>query len=136
MNLEHVFVTSGYGSNGYNNITELLNIQSETWRTGASYPYFSDVRGNLPFYYQQSFIVFGGNGVGGSRSSIIAQYNPASNSWKKLGDMVRPRSHHTGIRSLNSFYIYGGYASTVEVCTLTGDSIQCVEQDPPYRQVD
>ena len=77
--------------------------------------------------------MFGGNGVGGSRSSIIAQYNPASDSWKKLGDMVRPRSHHTGVRSLNSFYIYGGLqTSTVEVCTLTGDSIECVEQDPPY----
>ena len=67
-----------------------------------------------------------------SRSSIIAQYNPASDSWKKLGDMVRPRNSHTGIRSLASFYIYGGSASTVEVCTLTDDFIECVEQDPPY----
>ena len=127
MNLEHVFVT-GSGGNPY---TELLDIQSETWRIRASYPYFSGVRANLLFYYQQSYIVFGGYD-NGSRSSIIVQYNPASNSWKKLGDMIVARSLHTGIRSLNSFYIYGGYASTVEVCTLTGDSIECVEQDPPY----
>ena len=128
MNLEDVFVTGSYTSP----YTELLDIQSETWRTRASYPYFSDVRANLPFYYQHSFIVFGGY-YSRFRSSIIAQYNPASDSWKKLGDMVRPRIGHTGIRSLNSFYIYGGYQTpTVEVCTLTGDSIQCVEQDPPY----
>ena len=128
MNLEHVFVTGSGSSNPY---TELLDIQSETWQTRTSYPYFSDVRVHLPFYYQQSFIVFGGwDNV--SRSSIIAQYNPASDSWKKLGDMVRPRNSHTGIRSLASFYIYGGSASTVEVCTLAGDSIECVEQNPPY----
>ena len=128
MNLEYVFVTGGW----QNPPTELLDIQSETWRTGASYPYFSDVQLNLPFYYQQSFIVFGGYDKG-SGSSIIAQYNPASDSWKKLGDMVRPRDSHTGIRSLDSFYIYGGWeTSTVEVCILTGDSIECVEQDPPY----
>ena len=133
MNLEHVFVTGGYNSDGYYSTTELLNIKSETWRTRASYPYYSDVRANLPFYYQQSFIVFGGYD-NGRRSSIIAQYNPASDSWKKLGDMIVARSHHTGIRSLNSFYIYGGYQkSTVEVCTITGDSVECVEQDPPYR---
>ena len=128
MNLEHVFV-AGSDTSPY---TELLDIQSETWRTRASYPYFSDVRANLPFYYQQSFVVFGGCDNGRS-SSIIAQYNPASDSWKKLGDMVRPRGGHTGIRSLDSFYIYGGRStSTVEVCTLTGDSIECVEQDPLY----
>ena len=120
MNLEPVFVT-GSSTSPY---TELLDIQSETWRTRASYPYFSDVRVNFPFYYQQSFIVY--------NPARVAQYNPASNSWRKLGDMVRPRSFHTGIRSLNSFYIYGGSASTVEVCTLAGDSIECVEQDPPY----
>ena len=37
----------------------------------------------------------------------------------------------------DSFYLHGNLgrdsASTVEVCTLNGDSIQCVEQYPPYR---
>ena len=113
--------------------TELLDIRSETWQTGAPYPYLSQVQATLAFTYQQSFIVFGGVKYNTGPSRIIAQYTPASNSWKKLGNTVSAHSHHTGIHALDSFYIYGGlYTPVVEVCTLTGDSIQCVKQDPPY----
>ena len=124
--LEHVFVTSESSQ------TELMDIQSETWQIRSSYPYGDDAKCNLPFYYRSTFIVFGGLDRGAG-STIIAQYIPASNSWKKLGNMTGPRSHHTGVRSLDSFYIYGGrQTSTVEVCILSGDSIQCEEQQPPY----
>ena len=77
----------------------------------------------------------------GSYLPTIASFNPTSNSWTKLGDLNVGRTHHTGVRSLNSFYIYGGQTKEEmypnEKCTLTGNSIECTLQENPLdRSVD
>ena len=135
---EYAFVTGGWSPK--NSVTELLDINSEQWTTRASYPYATDISNYVSFYYQSSFIVFGCFNSG-TYLATIASYNPASNSWTKLGDLNFARTHHTGVRSLNSFYIYGGVGDTKtypnEKCTLTGNFIECTVQDNPLdRSVD
>ena len=130
--LEYAFVTGSV--NPDNSITELLDINTEKLTTRSSYPYASSVRDYVSFYYQSSFIVFGSYNPGKYKPTI-ASYNPASDLWTKLGELNVARAYHTGIRSLNSFYIYGGLTNTNtypnEKCTLMNDSIECVLQDTP-----
>ena len=129
---EYAFVTGGWNPN--HSFTELLDINSEKWTTKASYPYANEIHCHVSFYYQSSFIVFG-NYNSGTYQSTIAKFDMVNNSWAKLGDLNVARSHFAGVRSLNSFYIYGGITNTNtypnEKCILTDNSIECTVQDNP-----
>ena len=70
--------------------------------------------------------MFGGYDNGSK--STIAQYNPNDDTWTKLGDLNNPRYYHDVITSEGAFLIVGH--GQTEKCTLTGNTVNCVNQEP------
>ena len=95
--------------NPFNVDTELLSLSSWTWSSGAQYPFSrSDISGHATIMQNQLFILFGGySSSNGGRQSTIAQYNPNTDTWTKLGDLNNARYTHDVISSEGAFLIVG-----------------------------
>ena len=118
----------GGGRSPYNAETELLSINDWTWSSRAQYPFTNYIYGYATLIHNEVFIVFGGYG-NGQYESTIAQYNPNDDTWTKLGDLNNARYHHDVITSEDAFLIVGDYYPT-EKCTLTGNTMNCINQEP------
>ena len=104
--------------------TELLSINDWTWSSRAQYPFHNYISIHATVTHNEIFIVFGGY-----IKSTIAQYNPNDNTWTKLGDLNKARYLHDVITSEDAFLVVGDYYQT-EKCTLTGNTVNCVNQEP------
>ena len=75
------------------------------------------------------FFVFGGYSYdNGARRPTIAQYNPNTDSWTKLGDLNKARSDNDVIASGGAFLVVG--FGPTEKCELEENAIKCTNQDP------
>lgn len=121
------------GVSPYHPHTEMLDLNTKTWSTRASYPYTDDIS-NAPILFHKSFfIIFGGYKRDSSKSDIIAKYTPATNQWTKLGILRRLRSHHDAVEAPGFFLIVGagnGKNYETERCILEGDNMTCAIQPP------
>ena len=121
------FAVGGY--NPYNAETELLSINDWTWSSRAQYPFHNDIFWHATLTHNDVFIVFGGYSYNnGGRQSTIAQYNPNDDTWTKLGDLNKARYTHDVITSEDALLIVGD--GPTEKCTLTGNTVNCVNQEP------
>ena len=109
--------------------TELLSINDWTWSSRAQYPFTSRIHAHATVTHNDVFIVFGGySSNNNGRQSTIAQYNPNDNTWTKLGDLNNARHYHDVITSEDAFLIVG--SGPTEKCTMTGNTVDCVNQEP------
>lgn len=80
--------------------------------------------------YNEVFLVFGGyNNDNNGLLSTIAQFNPNTDTWNKLGDLNKARWYIDAITSEGAFLVIGD-AYLTEKCYLAGNTINCVEQEP------
>lgn len=80
--------------------------------------------------HEQMFYVFGGYTTDPIRSlSTIAQYNPDTNKWTKVGDLNQKRNDHAAIVSQGEFLIFA--SGPTEKCHLTSNKMTCVVQGEP-----
>ena len=77
--------------------------------------------------------------IGGHTSSTtsktIAKLDSISHEWTKAGDLVAGRSSHNAIFDGSNIIVVGGDAGkgvsfNTEKCTIAGDKVTCIEQDP------
>ena len=118
------FVVGGYGSLWHAN-TELLDLDTQKWQTGATYPFATEICTAPTLYHSSSFFVFGGYVSGGSHLSTIARYSPSTDKWEKLGNLQSKRTHSAAVSIPgNSFLVVGGGNAAsykTERCTLVGN---------------
>ena len=81
------------------------------------------------------FIMFGGYSDGdGGEQSTIAQYNPNTDTWTKLGDLNKARSDNDVIASGGAFLVVG--LGPTEKCQFEEDAMKCVAQEPIISRYD
>ena len=114
---------------------ETLNLSTSKWETRATYPFSSEISYHANLIHKNRFLVFSGVDAGPTN----AAYDYATNTWAKLGDLVNARYCHDVIATQGAFLVVG-YTNTgsakSEMCTLNGNTMQCVEQDPVIRSVE
>ena len=116
------------GSSGHAK-TELLNLSTLTWYTIADYPFADGISSYAVVYNDDNFYVFGGDS--GYHVSTIARLGAYSRVWHKMGDLRSARAGHGVILSQGSYLIVGGEnTQRTEKCTISGDSITCIDQQP------
>ena len=87
-----------------------------------------------------NFIVFGGvyavnQGQGWDANDIIAQFNPDSNKWTKLGHLQNARHEFGVIEVGNSYIVIGGQdEKKTETCQLVNSTVSCVEREPTLEE--
>ena len=114
---------------------ETLNLSTWRWEIRATYPYSSSIWYHANLIHNNRFVVFGGSGGG----QTIAAYDYSTNSWQKLGDLVNGRSEHAVIATQGAFLVVGNDingGTKTEKCTLNGNTMTCIEQDPVIRSVE
>ena len=132
--LDHAYALGSYSP--YHANLETLNLSTWRWEIRATYPYSSTIGYHANLIHNNRFVVFGGDD--GSLVRTIAAYDYSSNSWQKLGNLINRRSHHDVIATQGAFLVVGdGYAfRKSEKCTLNGNTMTCIEQDPVIRSVE
>ena len=132
LNLAFGSVVGGYNPN--NAETELLKISNWTWSTKAKYPYANSISYYATTMYNDMFYVFGGidHSSRSTELSIIAKFNPDTNTWLKVGQLNQPRIHSSVILSQSYFMIIGdnNRNNLTEKCHLADDVMTCEEQQP------
>ena len=112
---------------------ETLNLSTWRWEIRATYPYSSSISYHANLIHNNRFVVFGG--WDGSNVPTIAAYDYSTNSWEKLGDLINARHYHDVIATQGAFLVVGN-GSKSEKCTLNGNTMTCIEQDPVIRSVE
>ena len=125
---EFGFVTGGNSPN--NGETELLDLKQWKWNNAAKYPYAADIYDHAAISHQSMFYIFGSANSGGSQSSLIARFDPATNVWSQMGNLsTGVRYFYNVIFTEDTFLVVGGSSKFTEKCTLNGDtSITCVSE--------
>ena len=119
------------GCDGCNAETELLRMADWTRERRTKYPFAKYIDSHASVMHDQMFYVFGGYGQideQGRDLSTIAQYNPDSDTWTKVGDLNTARRYHDAIVSQGAFLTVG--RGPTEKCQLEGKSMVCVDQEP------
>ena len=84
-----------------------------------------------------AFYVIGGRTGHEIYSKTIARLDSISYEWSKPGDLIKGRRGHNAIFDGSDIIIVGGYdgrySLTTEKCTISGDKVTCVEQDPALQ---
>ena len=84
-----VVVTSGYYSST-GPATEILNLDTMTWRDGPQFPEYQTYWAtSLP--YGNSFLAIGGVSIGYGRRNEIWHFNPDSYTWDIVSAMTQER---------------------------------------------
>ena len=80
------------------------------------------------------FIVFGGMYAQSNEfyaTSVIAKFNPDSNTWSKLGNLKYTRNEFGMIQIGDEYLIVGGQGDKkTETCRLENDEMICTEREP------
>ena len=83
------------------------------------------------------FILFGGlyedstSSTGYRATSVIAKFNPDSNTWSKLGNLKNKRHEFGMIQIGDEYLIVGGsYDKKTETCRLENNEMICTEREP------
>lgn len=83
----------------------------------------------------EMFLVFGGYSSSTEhRVSKIAQYNPDTDTWTKLGDLINARNGHDIITTEGVFLVAG--LGPTEKCQFEEDAMKCVAQEPIISRFD
>ena len=113
----------------YHNHFEVLDLKSWSWESRPDYPFHSSLQRHANIVYNGNFFVFGGDtDKNGDYSTVIAKFDVSQNRWSKLGDLVSARCAHDVILSDGYFMVLGQKAT--EKCTLSDNSMSCIQQDP------
>ena len=118
-----------YKSDGYSKV-ELLQLSTLTWFQVPDYPFGVMYGYAAVTFCDGDFYVFGGNNV----SSKITRLGGYSRKWTDMGEMVQDRNDYNGhgvIFTEGHFLVVGGSGKfKTEKCTINGDKMNCVLQDP------
>ena len=82
--------------------------------------------------------MIGGYTGSSSYSQTIAKLDTFTYEWSKAGDLIQGRRGHNVIFDGSDIIVVGGDAGKNvtpknEKCTITGDKVTCVEQDPALK---
>ena len=120
---------------------EYYSSEMAQWSTGVDYPYEETIRGYGIVTHEDGFIVFGGiyedstSSTGLYATSVIAKFNPDSNTWSKLGNLKNKRHEFGMIQIGDEYLIVGGsYDKKTETCRLENDEIICTEREPTMTE--
>ena len=86
-------------------------------------------------FAEGAFYVIGGWLSSTSRGTTIAKLDSTSYKWFNSGDLLTGRRYHNAIFDGSNIMVVGGYTLSdvllkTEKCTIAGDKVNCVEQDP------
>ena len=91
--------------------------------------------------HKDGFIVFGGlyeasaASTGLYGTSVIAKFNPDSNTWSKLGNLKNVRHSFGMIQVGDEYLIVGGQDDNkTETCRLENNEMICTEREPTMTQ--
>ena len=136
-----MFVTGGYDANqdSTHNITELYNLQNDSWFKVADSPYPKGVNHNAVIYHgYNTFYTFGG-WTEGEELTIIARLKYYHNEdWEIMGNMKTGRYRHSIIISYANpehwaeILVVGGCCDSkpTENCSIRSGGIECESQEP------
>ena len=82
-----------------------LDTKSLTWGTIDDYPLYKGVTYAANVASQGNFFIFGGYNYYDGILSAVARYQE---SWKKVGELLKPRYMHGVIVMKDEFYVIGG----------------------------
>ena len=89
-------VTSGY-EKSTGNETEILNLDTMTWRAGPQFPALGATERGTSLPYKNSFLVIGGHTDTFQYSYEIWYFNPDRYSWEVISYMYFGREYATAI---------------------------------------
>ena len=120
---------------------EVYYHSTSSWETKASYPFHETINSFEIIAHSDSFILFGGFHVDEQISTdfhetgTIAQFNPGSNEWTKLGELQTGR-HGFGVIEVDTKYlVMGGFGEkSTEICELKNETIECTSREPTLNQ--
>lgn len=120
--------------------SELYSRKQALWTICEDYPFKQVVIEFTMVARNGNFIVFGGvyavnQGQGWDENDIIAQFNPDSNKWTKLGHLQNAR-HQFGVIEVGNIYIVigGQDEKKTETCQLINSTVSCVEREPTLEE--
>ena len=89
---KEVVVSSGFDDTTGSK-TEILDLETLTWREGPAFPTGTNIYDGAPLQYKNSFLVSGGLGPAGN-SDEIWFFDPNYDSWVLTGRMQMARRFH------------------------------------------
>ena len=115
--------------------TELFDLERLSWSVVAKYP-FSNIFAHATLCHESKFYIFGGVSATSPQSSVIARYDPVTNVWSKMGNLLTgSRWYQDIIFTEGAFLVIGGIGTesrdtgkNVEKCHLRDDAITCVSE--------
>ena len=120
------------------NHVEYYSSETAQWSTGVDYPYEETIWSYEMVPHKDGFIVFGGMYTGSDgfhATSVIAKFNPDSNTWSKLGNLMNTRHAFGMIQIGDEYLIVGGQGDKkTETCRLENDEMICNEREPTMTE--
>ena len=116
------------------NKAELYSHSTSSWKTKASYPFYTVIRAYEILAHSNSFFLFSGLYTDG-QTYIIAKFNPASDQWTEIGNLQQSRRGFSIIAMGTKFIVMGGYSGDMhtEVCELKNEFIKCTSRKPTLK---
>ncbi len=111
-----IFIFGGYAvSTTYKHVLA-LDIQTSVWQERNPLPISSDGLGfaSAVTIGERIYLIGGSNSVD-TKSVIIHEYIPATDTWDSAGELPEPLSHHSAIEYNGKLYIIGGVNSNGEL---------------------